>query len=160
MPEPTIITAPVAKAPTKQKKTEVKSPQKFVTVDQFNKLAEAITKIGEAVVEMKSKPAPTVAETEEVKNVKKAGPDNAPIPPSWEEKAQEILGEVLDHCELYQPPAGGTHFTVVIKAEFSNAPKEYLERMKVDRRTKEIGSGGISAVEVWCKLIKQNLKKR
>ena len=60
---------------------------------------------------------------------------------------------------MLQPKGGGTLFTVVIKPEFSNAAPEYLERYKADRRTKEIGSEGLSGVETWCKLIRANLKR-
>lgn len=100
-----------------------------------------------------------VAETPLEKEVRKAGPDVQAVSPEWEEKAREIIGDAVDHCEIQYLRRGGTIFTVVIKPEFSNAPREYLDTMKADRRSKEIGNEGIEGVEQWCKLIKQNLSR-
>lgn len=140
-------------------KPKAEAKQEFVSVVEFNKLTSVLETLVSTVTELKNRPVPTVAETKEEVEIKKAKPDHAPIPESWEESAREILGEMLDHVELLQPRGGGTLFTVVIKPEFSNAPKEYLERHKLDRRTKEIGNEGISGVEAWCKLVRSNIKK-
>lgn len=104
--------------------------------------------------------APPVAETPQEKAVRKAGPDTyAPISPEWTDAVQEIIGEALDHCEMTYLKGGGTKFTIVIKNEFSNAPKDYLDMRKVDRRSKEIGSEGFAGVEAWAKLVASNLKR-
>lgn len=102
---------------------------------------------------------PVIPETPMEKEVRKAAPDENPVNPAWVEKAEEILGEYLDHCEVFFPKRGGTIFTVIIKHEKSNAPTEYLERMAVDRRSREIGNEGIEGVEQWCKLVASNLKR-
>lgn len=164
MPETPTIPAPTATAPKKQEKKSKKSPQQFVTTESFNQFSDKITdvlgKLVETVQEIKNKPAVVTPEIKEAEEVRKAKHDQAPINPSWEEKAIEIIGEAVDHCEVFYPKAGGQIFTVVIKSEFSNAPKEYIERMKTDRRSREIGNEGISGVENWCKLIRQNLRRK
>lgn len=137
------------------------APEKFVTVDQFNELAAMMKDVVGIVGELKGKTA-SPSEVKEEKEISRARPDSSggtPMPAEWEEKAAEIIGEALDHCEMLQPKGGGTLFTVIIKPEFSNAAPEYLERHGQDRRTKEIGSEGLSGVEFWCKLIRQNLKR-
>ena len=138
--------------PAKEKEAQ------YVTVDQFNKLTEVLGKIVDTVNEIKNKPA-SVPEAKEAEEVRKAKWDQAPINPAWEEKAIEIIGEAVDHCEIFYPKSGGTIFTVVIKTELSNAPQEYLDRAKSDRRSREIGPEGIAGVENWCKLIRANLKR-
>jgi hypothetical protein len=145
--------------------TETTTPKKvtkqYVTVEQFSALTDVISKMNDSLSELKNKTVelPKTTATKEAQEIEKAKADQAPINPAWEDMAREIVGEALDHCEIFYPKAGGTIFTVVIKPELSNAPKEYLERMKTDRRSKEIGAEGISGVENWCKLVKQNLKK-
>ena len=139
------------------KKTKPETPE-FVTVAQFNQLTDVIGKLVDKVDEISKKEIhgePTKEQTE----VAKAKYNEAPMNPAWEEKAREIIGEPMDRCEVFYPKAGGQIFTVVIKSEFSNAPKEYMERMKEDRRSREIGNEGIAGVETWCKLIKANLKR-
>lgn len=93
---------------------------------------------------------PPVAESALEKEIRKAAPDENPVNPAWVEKAEEILGDYLDHCEVQFPKRGGTIFTLVINKDKSNAPPEYIERMGVDRRSKEIGNEGIEGVEQWC----------
>lgn len=107
-------------------------------------------------------PQPTIATSETAldKEVRKASADDVnPVNPAWVEKAEEILGEKLDHCEVFYPKRGGSVFTLVIKNEFSNASIEYLSVAKVDRRSKEIGNEGIEGVEQWCKLVAANLNR-
>ena len=135
----------------------VKSPQQFVTVEQFSQMTEVLSALTAAVTDLKKNPV--AAPTKEAEEIRKATYDQAPINPAWEEKAREIIGEALDHCEIFYPKSGGVIFTVVIKNELSNSPKDYLERMKVDRRSREIGAEGISGVEIWCKLVRANLKR-
>ena len=142
--------------PTKPAKIVKEKPQ-YATAEQFTELMGVLKTLAEDVVKLKN--APGTPEAKESEEIRKAKFDQAPINPAWEEKAREIIGEAVDHCEVFYPKQGGQLFTVVIKDEFSNAPKEYLERMKSDRRTREIGNEGISGVELWCKLIRQNLKR-
>lgn len=98
-------------------------------------------------------------ETPIEKQVRKASANEIPMNPEWEELAREIIGDPLDHCEIAYLKNGGVIFTIVIKDEFSNAGRDYLERYKSDRRSKEVGSEGIEGVENWCKLVKSNLAK-
>jgi len=146
------------------KKTSGKNETQFVTVEQFSKLEDAMVSIAKSVNDLANKPAATVtpatvAALAEEKKVADVGAKYIPVNPEWQAKAEEILGKMLDHCEMIYPRSGGIIFTVVIKPEFSNAPKDYLKFYKADRRSKEIGSEGIDGVEQWCKLIKQNLAR-
>lgn len=147
------------KAPVAKKK---KAPQ-YATVAQFNSLAESVGSLVELIKSGALATAPAAAisatETPVEREVRKAAPDVNPVNPAWEEKAREIVGDALDHCEVLYPKQGGVIFTLVIKQEFSNAPTEYLERHKVDRRSREIGNEGIEGVEQWCKLVKSNLNR-
>jgi len=142
----------------KETKKAVASPTQFVTVDQFNDVVGILSKLSDKIDAIGTKTA-TPVEAAQVKAVDKAAHDQAPMNPAWEDKAREIIGEAVDHCEVLYPVSGGTLFTVVIKPEFSNAPKEYLERMHADRRTKDVEKDGIGGVEVWSKLIKANLRR-
>src|SRR3990167_6831149 len=96
----------------------------------------------------------------QIKEVEEAKAYQALINPTWEAHAKEVLGEKLDHCEVSYPKAGGLRFTIVIKNEFSNADKDYLERYKSDRRTREVGVSGFEGGKKWCLLVKQNLNKK
>lgn len=143
-----------------------KMPEKeFVTQDQLNdfgnKLLDGVEAMLKRTAPVPAVPAatPVVAETAAEKLITKAGPNDAPINPAWEEKAREIIGEAVDHCEVAYLRNGGVIFTIVVKDEFSNAGKDYLSRMGSDRRSKEVGSEGIEGVENWCKLVKANLAR-
>lgn len=142
------------------KKVGVKKEEpKYATVEQFNTLQGLLEKLVKGMSEEKDAvPAKPLSEAEQ-KEVTKAGPIQPPINPEWIEKAEEILGKYLDHCEVAYPRKGGVLFTLVIKKELSNANKDYLERYGTDRRTREIGNEGVEGVEIWCKLVKQNLIK-
>lgn len=145
-------------------KAKVEKAPEFVTVAQFSALEGAVNKLVDLVLAQQEAaknavPAPVVVETPIEKEIRKAGPDTAPINPEWEEMVAEIIGDALDHCEVTYLKGGGTLFTIVIKREFSNAPEDYLEMRKVDRRSKEIGSEGITGVEAYAKLVKQNLSR-
>lgn len=147
--------------------------EKYVTTERFEALEGGVSRI----LDMLEKgagaapaadpaapvsPATATAQPNETpidKQVRKAGANEIPMNPEWEEMAHEIIGEPLDHCEIAYVKNGGVLFTIVIKEEFSNAGKDYLERYKQDRRTKEVGSEGIEGVENWCKLVKSNLSK-
>lgn len=144
----------------------------YVTQDQFAQLEKGVTSIldrmetllnpGPAplgVAQPANVAAPSVPETPMEKDVRKAGANDIPMNPEWEELAREIIGDAVDHCELTYLKNGGVLFTVVIKKEYSNSGSDYLERMGSDRRSREIGSEGIEGVENWSKLIKSNLSK-
>lgn len=127
-------------------------------MDTMSSMADAFKKIADKVYAEPQK----MQSPEQVKysaEVAKAAPDVSVVNPAWIEKANEILGDVIDHCEVFYPKHGGTIFTVIIKESSSNASADYLSRHKADRRSKEIGNEGIEGVESWCKLIKENLKR-
>ena len=87
--------------------------------------------------------------------------DWAEVHPVHDKVAREILGSAVDRTYMKYPKGGGTLFTVVIKREFSNAPKDYIDRMKEDHRTCNLEVEryrGEEGVKRWCLLIRQNLK--
>ncbi len=151
--------------PSKPKNTSKPKPEpKYASAADLAELSKGMSDlvgiVGELAEKLKSPPAPKSAD--EVKHdaeVTKAKPNLETVNPAWVEKAQELIGEALDHCEVFYPKHGGTLFTLVIKKEFSNAPVDYLERYKSDRRTREIGNEGIEGVENYCKLVAANLKR-
>ena len=126
------------------KKTREESSD--VSKKEFDELKSSVSDLVGLVKEM-AKTKVNTPETPTEKEVKLATFDNNPVNPEWERMAREIIGEPLDHCEVAYPKRGGVLFTIVIKTEMSNAPKDYLERMKVDRRTREIGNEGQEGVE-------------
>jgi hypothetical protein len=142
----------------KEKKAKV-SPQQFVTLEQFDKLTDVLKSISDTVIELKTRPVAQVPETKVEQEVTKAGPNKSMTNVEWEEDARTKIGEALDHCEVETPKNGGMIYTIVIKTEFSNANKEYLERNKTDRRSCEVSTGGFPAVQNWNKLVALNLKR-
>jgi hypothetical protein len=132
----------------------------FVTVEQFKGLESIMENMVSSMERFMAQPpvaAPVAPATPMDKEVAKAGPNDAEYNKVWDEHAKEIIGEAVDHTEVAYLKDGGVMFTIVIKKEMSNAPKDYLERMGADRRTKEVGSEGIQGVDNWCKLVKSNL---
>lgn len=108
--------------------------------------------------------APAVAETPDVAAVPptqsaKATPNRVSVNPEWDEIARDILGPALDHTEVEHEKSGGIKFTIVVAEAYSNADQSYLERMKVDRRTKEVSQDGVGGVEEWCRQVKANLAR-
>lgn len=101
----------------------------------------------------------TPAEVSREKDIVAAAPNKYTVNPEWEEIAGEIVGEALDHTEIEYAKGGGMKFTIVVKTEMSNASPDYLERNKVDRRTREIGAEGEAGVKNWCQLVASNLKR-
>jgi hypothetical protein len=133
-----------------------KSPQQFVTIEQFQGMTDVMNKLFEAVNELKTKPVEQVKKEEQ--EVAKAGPArHMALEADWEDEVRSILGEKIDSCWM---SGNGQYFNVIIKLEFSNAPKDYLERYKVDMRTVAIQGGGLSAITNFCKLVAQNLKTK
>lgn len=166
---------PGAAAPAKKGGRKMPAQPKYVTEERFKQLEDGVDSILDRMDELLKKPpqqevsvngpvSPATAaapanETPIERIVRKAGANEIPMNPEWEELAREIIGDPLDHCEIAYVKNGGVLFTIVIKEEFSNAGRDYLERYKQDRRTKEVGSEGIEGVEAWCKLVKSNLAK-
>lgn len=154
---------------TKKKTAPKAPPVQYATVEQFNELNDGLGKLLD-LVESRFKEvkddqqaakdaAPTAPETKHDKEVSKAAPYVEMVNPAWKEKAEELLGDALERCEVFYPRNGGTVFTLVIKKEKSNAAPDYFAFYKEDRRSKEIGNEGIEGVENWCKLVKENLKR-
>jgi len=153
----------VAKKPVAKPKEEFASKSEVSKISaSVDSLAESMGMLMEMVKAQATQPVAPIAPTVETpldKEIRKAGPRREQVNPEWEEKAKEILGDYFDHCEVEYLKHGGTVFTLVINAEKSNAPAEYLHLYKTDRRSKEIGNEGIEGVESWCKLVMQNLKR-
>ncbi len=146
-----------------KKLAELNKPkEEYVTKQEFKNLSDNVS---EMISILKNKtdpvPPPTAKQEETIntREVNEAKPNQTPVSPVWEDEAVKILGNYLDHCEVFYPREGGTHFTVVIKKELSNAPKDYLDRMRQDRRTRDVSRDGLDGVIKWCTLIKQNLSK-
>jgi hypothetical protein len=140
------------------------APVKYATLAQFDELSKGVSELIGLVGGLAEKikqpaTAPTAEQTKRELEIDKATANVETVNPAWVEKANELIGESLDHCEVFYPKHGGTIFTLVIKKEFSNANPDYLERYKTDRRSKEIGNEGIEGVENWCKLVRDNLKR-
>ena len=140
-----------------------KMSEKFVSKEEFNNRFDGIEKL---LLQMQTKPTEAAAEIKKIdvqtKAVEEASSDVGDMNPRYDAKAKEILGERMDRSFVTYPKGGGTLFTIVIKKEFSNSPKDYLERMKEDRRTVNIEREdfrGEDGVEKWSKLILQNLNK-
>lgn len=137
---------------------------KFVTAEELDtkldkfgdKVLALVESIEKKIENSVVKPEVSVAE----KAIEKAGPNKFTTNEVWDEEAKKIIGEeYVDHTEVYHEATGGIKFTVVIKTEKSNAGQMYLEQVKTDRRTKEVGSEGLAGVQNWCTLIKQNLAR-
>lgn len=161
-----------APAPVAKKKSVSKAKPAASAVDVV-KLAKDVADIGGALsrlMDMVEKnahaPAPVVSSVEpkdiaavSIAASEKARSNRVTNNPEWEEIAREILGPALDHTEVEHERSGGIKFTVVIKLDYSNADKNYLELNKVDRRSKEISQEGLAGVEDWCRQIKANLTR-
>lgn len=143
---------------SKDKEIKEKKPkEQFVTMDMLNDFGKNLL---EAIKETKAV-APDVAAANNAAQVESAGPTaRNPVVPEWKEAAEELLGDAMEYCEVDYRKDGGVIFTVVIKAEKSNAPKEYLTRYHRDARSKEVSRTGLEGVTQWCKLIKQNLARK
>ncbi len=141
---------------------EAKEAQ-FVTKEafdeKFNSLESSLLKIVD-LIQKPNMTAEVAKQATETKKVDEAGSDTGDVNPRYDAKVREILGEKVERTFVKYPKGGGTLFTVVIKKEFSNAPKDYLERMKEDQRTVNIEREefrGEDGVEAWAKLVRANL---
>lgn len=133
----------------------------YVTQEQLEKVTTTLMNGMEAIMsKLNQVPVSTEQKVQDAKVANASADEKMQVPPNFRRKAEEILGDVMERCEIAMPAKGGTIFTVVIKPEFSNAPKDYMERYKEDRRSKEIGNEGEAGVEEWCKLIKANLARK
>lgn len=140
-----------------------KEVKKAVSREEFDGLKEDMNKSFAQIVELiKQKPEEKVKQAAEDKKIDTANTNVSEINLRYDAKAREILGEKLERTYLEYPPGGGSLFTIVIKKEFSNAGKDYLERMREDRRTMNIEREdyrGEDGVEKWAKLILANLNR-
>lgn len=112
---------------------------------------------------IKQKPEEKAKAAVEEKKVDEAAADVGDMNPRYHAKVVEVLGEKVERTFLTYPKGGGTLFTIVIKNEFSNSPKDYLERMKEDRRTVNIEREefrGEDGVGKWAKLVRDNLDRK
>lgn len=141
------------------------APEKFVTEERFASLENSVNKLVDIVLAQaeaaKNTPAvaPVVVETPLEKEIRKAGPNHQPINPEWDEMCREIIGEPFERAAVRHLKGGGMMIDIFIKPEHSNAPADYLQMYKVDMRSKEVGAEGITGVEAFAKLVKQNLSR-
>jgi len=143
--------------------TEEKKEEGFVSKEEFNVLKDDMNKSFSQIVDLiKQKPEEKAKAAVEEKKVDEASADVADMNPRYDAKAKEVLGERISRTYVTYPKGGGTLFTIVIDEKFSNSPKDYLERMKEDRRTVNLEREefrGEDGVEKWAKLILQNLNR-
>lgn len=145
-----------------EKKTESVSREEFVSLKE--EIGSNFKGIGSILEELlaKSTAADPKAAAEE-KRVLEASPTMLDVNPRYDALAKEILGDRLLRTYVAYPKGGGTLFTIVINPEFSNAPKDYLERYKEDHRTVNIEREefrGEDGVTKWAKLILANLGRK
>lgn len=137
--------------------------EKIVSREEFDGLKSEMTKGFEQIVGLiKQKPEEKAKAAVQDKKVDEAAADVSDVNPRYEAKVREVLGEKVERTFVTYPKGGGTLFTIVIKKEFSNSPKDYLERMKEDRRTVNIEREefrGEDGVEKWAKLVRENLNR-
>jgi hypothetical protein len=134
-----------------------------VSREEFDSLKEEVTSgFREIVGLIKAKPEEKVKMEVEEKKVAEASSDVLDVNPRYHAKALEVLGEKLGRTYVTYPKGGGTLFTIVINEKFSNAPKDYLERYKEDKRTVNLEREefrGEEGAEKWAKLVLQNLNR-
>lgn len=126
--------------------------------DSFKKEMQDSFKFLTQIIEKKVEAPQTPAE----KAVVEAGPTMTDFNPLYDKRAKDILGDRIERTYMTFPKGGGSLFTIVIKKEFSNAPKDYLERYHEDRRTVNLEREefrGEDGADKWAKLILQNLNK-
>lgn len=139
---------------------------KAVTRSEFDGLTTTVSRILDLLERQTAVNAPAliqstaapVADPIQEKKIAEASPNKYQTDDEWDAIARDIIGDAIDHTEV-ERKGGGVKFTVVIKTEKSNAPKEYIDRMKVDRRTREVGAEGTEGVTQYCKLIRANLAR-
>ena len=137
--------------------------ESFVSKEEFDSLKQDMTKSFAQIIELvKQKPEEKVKQEKEDKKVDEASADTSRQNPRYESKVREILGDKVERTYLTYPKGGGTLFTIVIKNEFSNAPKDYLQMYKEDKRTINLEREefrGEDGVERYAKLVLANLNR-
>ena len=137
--------------------------KKDVSREEFDGLKNEMTDGFKQIVDLiKQKPEEKAKAAVQEKKVDEAAADIGDMNPRYHAKVVEVLGEKVGRTFLTYPKGGGTLFTIVIKDQFSNSPKDYLERMKEDRRTVNIEREefrGEDGVEKWAKLVRDNLNR-
>lgn len=137
--------------------------KKPVTRKEFEDLNGSVNKMLDMLEKSMNKPPVTTEQAAEVvkteKAVEAAGPNKYQVDEEWDTMARDTIGnDYIDHTEV-ERKGGSVKFTVVIKLEKSNASAEYLQRMKTDRRTRDVSAEGTEGVLQYCKLIKANLAR-
>lgn len=139
------------------------SEDKAVSREEFDGLKSEMGKGFEQIIGLiKQKPEEKKKAEVAEKKVDEASADVGDMNPRYHAKVVEILGDKVDRTFLTYPKGGGTLFTIVITKAASNSPKDYMERMKEDRRTVNIEREefrGEDGVEKWAKLVLQNLNR-
>lgn len=144
-----------------EEKDEVKKagPVPKVTQEEFGAFKESVNGALAMILEKLDKtPAPVQAIPVTQGAVNEAGPKTelTPVPPTWREMVDKILGPDFE-CEFYQPPQGGQKFSIIVPREKSNADQQHWKYFSRDRRTKELANTGVTGVEQWCKKVRANL---
>jgi len=148
-------------------KKEKKVKENFVSKEEFDTLKQDMNKSFQQIVDLiKDKPSGAKVDAtkrvESEKKIDEANSDMSDFNQRYDSKAKEILGDKIERTFITYPKGGGTLFTIVIKREHSNSPKDYLERYKEDKRTVNLEREefrGESGVEAWAKLILANLNR-
>lgn len=148
----------------KKEAVEVQEEVKdFVSKEEFDGLKSDMTKSFAQIIELiKQKPEEKAKQEVQDKKVDEASTDVSGQNPRYEAKVREILGDKVERTYLTYPKGGGTLFTIVIKNEYSNAPKDYLQMYKVDNRTVNLEREefrGEDGVERYAKLVLANLNR-
>lgn len=149
---------------TKKEEPVVIKKEVAVSRKEFEGLKDDMQKSFAQIVELiKQKPEDKAKQAVEDKKIDEASSVTSQFNPAYDAKVKEILGEKVERTFITYPKGGGTLFTVVIKKEFSNSPKDYLELYKQDHRTVNIEREefrGEDGVEKWAKLILSNLNRQ
>lgn len=142
---------------------EVAEVEKSVSREEFDGLKKEVSSGFETIIGLiKQKPEEKAKQAVVDKKVDEASADVGDVNPRYEAKVKEVLGDRMERTFVTYPKGGGTLFTIVISSTASNAPKDYLERMKEDRRTVNLEREefrGEEGVEKWAKLVLQNLNR-
>ncbi len=141
----------------------VEKKEKGVSRKEFDGLKEEVNSGFKQIIDLiKQKPEEKAKAEVAEKKVDEAAADVGDVNPRYEARAREVLGSRLERTFVTYPKGGGTLFTIVITKEASNAPKDYMERMKEDRRTVNIEREefrGEDGVGKWATLVLQNLNR-
>lgn len=147
---------------------EAEVPNKFVTADEFKNSMEqmmgAIAGLANTVKDLASKPAVQMSPEEKRINdqINEAGPSFGEVNLRYDEKCKSILGDYVQRTFVTYPKGGGTLFHIEINPNKTNAPADYMDRMKSDIRTVNIEREefrGEEGVIRWSKLVLQNLTR-